>query len=242
MTREMQKRIKQTKENAAILIRYANPRSKSKPAFEQVKEILSRHIPYCGGVVPAIVSVEISEFHRNSIIKSAYFIVTVENGKKYKISAYENLTGRTPEQKEADKNADFPSGLFRIFHDEIKEESKEKGNDNMKVYELTPGGYDRAKSFYGKAKVIETDGETLLQSYDTTVCKIDKSGEFVRMWSGYSATTMRHINAFIEMFGISGGGKKWWDALPVEEKPRGGADMTPAESLKAMYARRAANY
>lgn len=96
----------------------------------------------------------------------------------------------------------------------------------MRIYELTPGGYDRAKSFYGKAKVIEKDGETLLQSYDTIVCKIDKSGEFVRMWEGYSATTMRHINAFIEMFGISGGG----------------ADMTPAESLKAMYARRAANY
>ena len=88
----------------------------------------------------------------------------------------------------------------------------------MRIYELTPGGYDRAKSFYGKAKVIETDGETLLQSYDTTVCKIDKSGELVRMWEGYSATTMRHINAFIEMFGIPGGGKKWWDALPVEKK------------------------
>ena len=248
MTREMQRMIKRAKENAAILVRYANPRSKSKPAFEQVKEILSRHIPYCDGVIPAIVSVEIAEFHRNSIIKSAYFVVTVENGKKYKISAYENLTGRTPEQKEADKNADFPSGLFKIFHDEIKEESKEEikeeDNDNMKIYELTPGGYDRAKSFYGKAKVIEKDGETLLQSYDTTVCKIDKSGEFVRMWSGYSATTMRHINAFIEMFGISGGGKAWWDALPVEEKPHYSmaADMTPAESLKAMYARRAANY
>ena len=38
----------------------------------------------------------------------------------------------------------------------------------MRIYELTPGGYDRAKSFYGKAKVIEKDGETLLQSYDTT--------------------------------------------------------------------------
>lgn len=31
----------------------------------------------------------------------------------------------------------------------------------MRIYELTPGGYDRAKSFYGKAKVIEKDGETL---------------------------------------------------------------------------------
>ena len=28
----------------------------------------------------------------------------------------------------------------------------------MRIYELTPGGYDRAKSFYGKAKVIEKDG------------------------------------------------------------------------------------
>lgn len=87
----------------------------------------------------------------------------------------------------------------------------------MRIYELTPGGYDRAKSFYGKAKVIEKDGETLLQSYDTIVCKIDKSGEFVRMWEGYSATTMRHINAFIEMFGISGGG----------------ADMTPRRKSKS---------
>lgn len=88
----------------------------------------------------------------------------------------------------------------------------------MFVSDLMPSGHDRAKSFYGKAKVIEKDGETLLQSYDTIVCKIDKSGEFVRKWEGYSATTMRHIDAFIEMVGISGGGKKWWDALPVREE------------------------
>lgn len=112
----------------------------------------------------------------------------------------------------------------------------------MRIYELTPTGYDRVKSFYGKAKVIEKDGETVLQSYDTKVCKINASGEFVRMWGGYSVTTMRHINAFIEMFGIEGGGKKWWDALPIEESKPRAADITPAESLKAMYARRAANY
>lgn len=90
----------------------------------------------------------------------------------------------------------------------------------MFVSELKPGGYDRAKSFYGKAKIIQIDGETLLQSYDTIVCKIDKSSEFVRMWDGFSATTMRHVNAFIDMFGIPGGGKKWWDALPVEQNHR----------------------
>lgn len=85
----------------------------------------------------------------------------------------------------------------------------------MRIYELTPSGYDRAKSFYGKVKVIEKDGETVLQSYDTEVCKITASGKFIRLWGGYSATTMRHINSFIEMFGIEGGGKKWWDALPT---------------------------
>lgn len=62
----------------------------------------------------------------------------------------------------------------------------------MRIYELTPTGYDRAKSFYGKVKVIEKDnGETVLQSYDTEVCKINVSGEFVRLWG----RLFRHHNA-----------------------------------------------
>ena len=86
----------------------------------------------------------------------------------------------------------------------------------MRIYELTPMGYERAKSFYSKAKVIEKDnGEKVLQSYNTEVCKITSGGEFVRMWDGYSVTTMRHINSFLELVGISGGGKSWWDAQPI---------------------------
>lgn len=85
----------------------------------------------------------------------------------------------------------------------------------MRKYELTP--VDGRKSFYGKAVVFEKDnGEKVLQSYNTEVCKIT-SGEFVRLWSGYSATTMRHVNSFLQRFGIPGGGKAWWDALPVGE-------------------------
>lgn len=64
----------------------------------------------------------------------------------------------------------------------------------MRIYALTPTGYDRAKSFYGKANIIEENGEVILQSYDTFVCMINKRGAFVRLWGGYSATTMRHIN------------------------------------------------
>lgn len=93
-----------------------------------------------------------------------------------------------------------------------------------KIFDLPVCGSDRAKSFYGKAKIIETDnGEKVLQSYNTFVCRITAAGRFVRMWGGYSATT------------------SWWDMQPVEtEKPKV-ADMTPAESLKAMCNRRAAN-
>lgn len=86
----------------------------------------------------------------------------------------------------------------------------------MKTYELKPTG-NRPKSFYGKAHIIHKDnGDIVLQSYDTEVCKITKNFEFVRMWDGYSATTMRHVNAFLDCFGIPGGGKAWWTAQPVQ--------------------------
>ena len=111
-----------------------------------------------------------------------------------------------------------------------------------KIFDLPVCGYDRAKSFYGKAKVIKTDnGEKVLQSYNTFVCRITAAGRFVRMWGGYSVTTMRHVNSFLSFYDMNGGGKSWWDMQPVEtEKPKA-ADMTPAESLKVMYNRRAAN-
>lgn len=85
----------------------------------------------------------------------------------------------------------------------------------MKMYELQPN--DSRKSFYGKARVIEKDnGEKVLQSYNTEVCKVTSGGQFVRLWSGYSATTMRHVNSFLDLVGIVGGGKAWWDAQTVE--------------------------
>lgn len=53
------------------------------------------------------------------------------------------------------------------------------------------------KSFYGKAKCIETTcGEKILLSYDTKVCKITANNEFVMLWDGKSQTTTRHIKSF----------------------------------------------
>ena len=85
----------------------------------------------------------------------------------------------------------------------------------MKNFDL-PAMHDKAKSFYGKAKVTENNGAVVLTSYNTEVCGIDAAGNFHRYWGGYSATTMRHINAFLSFYDLPGGGKAWWDALPID--------------------------
>lgn len=109
-----------------------------------------------------------------------------------------------------------------------------------KIYELPC--LDGHKSFYGKARVMEcTNGETLLQSYDTIVCKLDADGNFVRLWSGYSATTQRHVNSFLQLYRLDElQGKANWDKLPVASPRRPHSDMTWQDSYRAMMARRAA--
>ena len=75
---------------------------------------------------------------------------------------------------------------------------------------------DGRKSFYGKAKAIDYENGTVkLQSYSTIVAKIEE-GVFYRLWGGFSATTMRHVNAFIRKYDLPfPGGKKWWNELEV---------------------------
>lgn len=67
------------------------------------------------------------------------------------------------------------------------------------------------KSFYGKCKVYRMkDGTEYLQSYDTIVMRRDPDGTLHRTWSGWSATTGRHVAAFC------GYNKAAWDRMTVE--------------------------
>ena len=85
----------------------------------------------------------------------------------------------------------------------------------MKIYELPC--FDSRKSFYGKAQIIEPEsGSKLLKSYSTIVASVDASGGFHRHWEGFSATTMRHVNSFLDFCSLHGGGKAWWNNCPVE--------------------------
>ena len=84
----------------------------------------------------------------------------------------------------------------------------------MKKFELAP--IDSRKSFYGKAFVTEySDKLAILTSYTTEVARIE-SGQFVRMWDGYSPTTQRHVNAFRSMYGLETITGTEWKKLPVD--------------------------
>ena len=84
---------------------------------------------------------------------------------------------------------------------------------HIKFVELKPD--TSQKSFNGKAMVELSYGCAILYSYNTRIARINRKGEFEKLWSGYSATTMKHIKAFCALYDVPCGGKSWWLELPV---------------------------
>lgn len=86
----------------------------------------------------------------------------------------------------------------------------------VKSLELRP--IDGRKSFYGKAKVVYVNESCFyLVSYDTTVCSLfPHTMQFVRWWDGYSSTTLRHVNAFRQKYGLPTLSKSEWLAIPIK--------------------------
>lgn len=65
---------------------------------------------------------------------------------------------------------------------------------------------------YG-ANAFEIDG--VLVSYDTKVARIVPDGSFHRLWGGWSATTMRHINQFRAEHCMPSITKSQWEKMEV---------------------------
>ncbi len=83
-----------------------------------------------------------------------------------------------------------------------------------RIVDLTPA--DNRKSFYGKAHA-EINGDTItLISYNTRVLRI-QGGKITRLWHGWSATTQRHINAFLATFADGQSGKAFFESIPFEQ-------------------------
>ena len=111
-------KIAAIKKEAAELVRFANPKTRAKtmPTVTRVFEILEKKIPYRSSEKrPAIMSIKDTKYHANKIQKSATIIVEASDGKTYEFTAYQSLIPQSQEEREADKKAAFPRGLFKIF-------------------------------------------------------------------------------------------------------------------------------
>lgn len=80
-------------------------------------------------------------------------------------------------------------------------------NVEFKIMELCPY-YDSAKSFYGKAKVIEIENDVFLVSYDTVVAFYNRETKIAQVVGTFSPTTLRHIKEFLRQSGFKAETKK----------------------------------
>ena len=71
------------------------------------------------------------------------------------------------------------------------------------------------EGFGNRALVIPTNDGYILQSYYTEVAKIKNTGEFIKLWDGFSVTTLKHINAFREFAGMDTISKREWIEMEV---------------------------
>ena len=98
---------------------------------------------------------------------------------------------------------------------------KSKSFIGSEYVELSP--HNGRRSFYNKAHIIYTkDDNVFLKSYDTIICRVDKTnGNVYRYTDRISNTTCAHIKSFItefvgSRFYIRG---DYWK-LPLEKQPK----------------------
>lgn len=61
-----------------------------------------------------------------------------------------------------------------------------------------------------RAITIKTRNKIYLQSYDTLILSVDtKTGEIKKLFNGFSVTTLKHINEFLQGYNLSFNKKTW---------------------------------
>lgn len=63
-----------------------------------------------------------------------------------------------------------------------------------------------------RALIIKDGNTVYLQSYDTLILSVNiATGTIKKMWDGYTATTLKHVNAFLKGFNGQQFNKKTWE-------------------------------
>lgn len=70
------------------------------------------------------------------------------------------------------------------------------------------------EGFGSRALVIKAGDIVTLQSYYTEVARYDlRTDKFEKLWSGFSVTTLKHINIFRSFLGLTSLSKREWIEL-----------------------------
>ena len=94
---------------------------------------------------------------------------------------------------------------------------RQKMIDGLMAVEVPACGVEQ-KSLYGKALEISTSMGYELISYGTKVARIEVGQygrKLVRLFGGYSAKTMRHVNAWLQWHWMNPITKKQWEEMEV---------------------------
>lgn len=83
---------------------------------------------------------------------------------------------------------------------ELRQDVKSRKNDGETVLPNSNGRATIRKDSHGR----------VLVSYYTDVCMITYDGTFVKLWDGYSKTTLKHINLFRKECGFPELNKREW--------------------------------
>ena len=87
--------------------------------------------------------------------------------------------------------------------DDLKELRQEYRNDKKENAAFS------LEEFGSRAVIIPTKTGAILESYYTEVAEI-RNGEFIKLWDGFSVTTLKHINAFRNRYGMTTISKREW--------------------------------
>lgn len=79
-------------------------------------------------------------------------------------------------------------------------------------------GYKRLPGANVRALYKIENNKVFLQSYYTEVLMLDlEEKSLYKLWSGYSATTLKHINLLCKMFDFPTFNKKEWEKMKVDK-------------------------
>ena len=71
--------------------------------------------------------------------------------------------------------------------------------------------------FGNRAVIIPTENGYILKSYYTNVCEI-RNNKFIKLWQGYSNTTLKHINAFRSKYNFPTISKREWIEMEANKE------------------------